>query len=99
MENHVAELEKRLATFEQKKAQLASLHDQLIPIIHRPGWTTLAEVSLVGITMDSLEFHVDSIARIQSKLVLAAAQVDDGHNVVSGSVSHGGPGPRNIATN
>ena len=63
MENHVAELEKRLATFEQKKAQLASLHDQLIPIIHRPGWTTLAEVSLVGITMDSLEFHVDSIAR------------------------------------
>ena len=75
MEHDIAKLEKRIRAFDEKKRNLESLDSLLGSIIHRPGWTSIAESSLVNLVLDTLESHADSIANIQKQLVQAAGQV------------------------
>jgi hypothetical protein len=75
MEHDIAKLEKRIRAFDEKKHHLESLDSLLGAIIHRPGWTSIAESALVNLALDTLESHADSIAQIQKQLVQAAGQV------------------------
>lgn len=88
MKHDIGKLEERITALDHKKRQLDSLHAALTPIIHRPGWTTLAELSLVHLALDAMEQHVDSIASIHNQLVIAAQQVDPGSDGTKG----GAPG-------
>jgi hypothetical protein len=83
MNHDIAKLEKRIRAFDEKKRHLESLDALLGAIIHRPGWTTVAESSLVNLALDTLESHADSIAHIQKHLVHAAGEVGaaDHHKV------------------
>jgi hypothetical protein len=44
-EKSVAQIEQRLAALKKDIQQLsnANVYDQLVQIIHKPGWTTVAE--------------------------------------------------------
>ena len=75
MAHDTAELEQRMVTVDQKIKRLESVQGLLGPIIHRPGWTTIAEYNLVILALDALERHVDSLSALQSQLVSAAQQI------------------------
>jgi hypothetical protein len=76
MEHDIGKLRKRLQDVDKKRASLVSLHDQLWPIIQRPGWTTIAELELVMLAIDSLDHHVDTISNTQNKLIDIATHVN-----------------------
>jgi hypothetical protein len=44
-------------------------------IIHRPGWTTPAELAFVTAILDSIAVQVRSLERLQADLVEAARKV------------------------
>jgi hypothetical protein len=75
MAHDIAKLEQRIAAVDQKIKRLESLDGLLNPIIHRPGWTTIAEFNLVILALDALDRHADSLSALQSQLVSAAKQV------------------------
>jgi hypothetical protein len=92
MDHDIAKLENRLHEVDKKRDALASLHAQLVPIIHRPGWTTIAEYNLVLLAVDAVELHLDSIANLHGKLLSAAESVDPGPTVIKPPPGTG-PGP------
>ena len=71
-------LEGRLSQLSDK---LASLHahstqvSELIPVIHRPGWTTLAEVTLVSGMVEAMIKHTEVMAELHSSLMSGAQAV------------------------
>ena len=75
MKEHIAVLEQRIRAFDENKDQLDSLSDQLLPVIHWPGWTTVAELAFVNLALEALEQHTESVIRIQTQLVTAAKLV------------------------
>lgn len=74
---HVEHLENRLKELQAKSATTArqNPYPRLIELIHRPGWTTLAEARFFEDALDSLESHLDSIERDQRNLLKAAELV------------------------
>ncbi len=48
--------------------------EELLKIIHRPGWTTPAEASLVGGIVDSARVQVQALAELKRVLV-AGSQI------------------------
>lgn len=93
MEHDIAKLEQRLRHIDRKREAIQSIHTVLGPIIHRPGWTTIAEFELVMLTLDNLEHQLSGVERTQTALVNIAQHVDDGPNSikppVGTGVSHG----------
>ena len=61
----------RLASFNGHAQQIS----ELIPVIHRPGWTTLAEVTLVTALVDSMIKHSEVIADLHASLLRGAQAV------------------------
>jgi hypothetical protein len=95
MHHDIGKLEKRLRSVDQKLEAL-EIYSPFGPIIHRPGWTTIAEYSLVMLAVDALEQHVNSIYSIRDGLLLAAEQIDPGPKSIPVPVGAGlGPGGRN----
>jgi hypothetical protein len=90
MAHDIEHLEKRIKAFDEKMVALGNLSSLMNSIIHRQGWTTLAEYNLVLVAMGALEQHAESISFLRDSLVRAA----DSINVLPGNVTHGGPGPR-----
>ena len=71
-------LEGRLNQLSDKLASLNSHAQQiseLIPVIHRPGWATLAEVTLVSGLVESMIKHTEVIADQHSTLIRGAQAV------------------------
>ena len=78
MEKHdLPHLERRL--FELKdiftKMSDNSDLDELLKIIHRPGWTTPAEFTLVNSVVDSLHAQARNVATLRIALVTGSKQV------------------------
>jgi hypothetical protein len=93
MAHDIGKLEERIRAFDLKISQLESLHARLGPIVHGPGWTSLAEFALVNLAMDALESHANSISHTQTELVRCAQLIErEDSNSYPGNVSHGGPG-------
>ena len=93
MTHDIGKLDERIRTFDLKMSQLGSLHGRLGPIIHGPGWTSIAEFALVNLAIDALESHASSLSRTQTELVRCAQLIErEDSNSVPGSISHGGPG-------
>jgi hypothetical protein len=71
LEGRLNQLSDKLASFNTHSQQVS----ELIPIIHRPGWTTLAEVTLVNGLVESMIKHTDLIADLHSALIRGSQAV------------------------
>jgi hypothetical protein len=75
MGHDLSKLERQLETFNKCVTELSGigLTKEMLLIIHRPGWTTPAELSLVSNSVESLTQSIEGSIR-QSKQLLEAAQ-------------------------
>ena len=81
MEKHdLSQLESKLKEFQDACSTLSDDSDivELLKIIHRPGWTTLAEVSFVNGAADSLVRQVRNVVAQRQALLSASRQVEVG---------------------
>lgn len=77
MKHDIAGLEKKLRTIQKGMADLGkqNLTDDFIQIIHRPGWTTVAEFMLVSAMADSLQKQLEAAGAHCKQLMEAANRV------------------------
>jgi hypothetical protein len=77
MEHDISKLQASLRAFDNKVAELSQqrVAELLIPVIHRPGWTTIAEFALVAASLEAMQHQVDGLAHMARRLVEAAGQV------------------------
>jgi hypothetical protein len=77
MNHDIRGLEKKLHGIKNGLAALGShnVADELISIIHRPGWTTPAEFLLVSAMAESLQRQLDTARAHYNQLVEAAGRV------------------------
>jgi hypothetical protein len=75
MQHDIGTLEKQMQIFDEKVDSIGGLYDELRPIVHGPGWTTIAEFMLVTLALDELNQHADAIRRARAHLVAAAKAV------------------------
>jgi hypothetical protein len=73
----LAKLGKKLSTLNDGFDGLGDGSDikELLRIIHRPGWTTIAELTLVHGIVDSMNAHIEAIAGLKASLVKGSQQV------------------------
>lgn len=80
MTDHKADLqrlEKQITELSDALAHLASRDDflHLVKIIHRPGWTTPAELALVRASIEVLHGQVRSLQTFKGDLISASERV------------------------
>jgi hypothetical protein len=70
-------LEGRLNQLNAKLASLASRNQvaDLIPIIHRPGWTTVAEMAFAAGIVEAMLKHADAFAEVHGALMKGSQSV------------------------
>jgi hypothetical protein len=79
MEQHeVTHLETRIKDLCRSLASVANDKDfmALLPIIHRPGWTTVAEAMLVKGLIDAMHAHTQTLAELKQVLVKGSHAVE-----------------------
>ena len=76
-EKNVAQIEQKINTLKRDIQQLsnANVYDQLLQIIHKPGWTTPAESRFFETTLELISAQVQSLARAQQGLLEASQSV------------------------
>ena len=72
MSHDINKLEAKVKQFDEKLSKLVALSEVLVPIMHRPGWTTLPESQLVELTLDNLSYQMDGALLTQQRLVETA---------------------------
>jgi hypothetical protein len=79
--HHIHELEKTIKCAADALAGLGrgSHLQELLRIIHLPGWTTPAELAFVNAILDHISFEVRTLDRLQADLVEAARKVTHKH--------------------
>jgi hypothetical protein len=81
MEKHeLAQLESDIQALKTSHAALSSSDalDELIKIIHRPGWTTPAELAFVRAGLDTIHAQTKQLTAFTQGLLGAAKQVGAG---------------------
>jgi hypothetical protein len=75
--DHVKIMESKIQEFRNTAAELATPKpmDELITIIHRPGWTTPAELALVTSALENMTGATRMLVQSRSALLKAAEQV------------------------
>ena len=70
-------LEGRLNQLNAKLASLASQNQvaDLIPIIHKPGWTTVAEMAFAAGIVEAMLKHADAFAELHGALIKGSQSV------------------------
>ncbi len=78
-EHNLAHLEARIKELSTQLATLADTQDleELIIIIHRPGWTTPAEYVLVSGLVDAMHEHAKTLASLKQTLITGSRAVQD----------------------
>jgi hypothetical protein len=74
---HVERFTKKLHSVRKAAADLPGddFYNNLINIIHRPGWTTPAEVLFFESVVDSIVAQTQHLAQLQQQLMAAAEAV------------------------
>lgn len=82
-EHNTAHLETRIKEFSTLLATLADTQDleELIHIIHRPGWTTPAEYVLVSGMVNAMQEHAKALASLRQVLLNGSRAVGAGDQV------------------
>jgi hypothetical protein len=77
MQDHVSQLHQKVERLQREFQALTDKapHDELLQIIHRPGWTTPAEAALAHAMVDGLIRQVAAMRQTHEDLLAAARQV------------------------
>ena len=77
MTHDIAGLERKVRSLQQTISKLhdAKHADALLPIIHRPGWTTLPEFELVQANIDSLHNQASHLHNAFEALIKTAEKI------------------------
>lgn len=83
MAHDLSELERKIEVLDRRVTELASMQvrKQLVPIIHGPGWTTIAEVALVENAVESLTHSIEGHIQQSKRLLEATKQVRSSEKV------------------
>ncbi|HMD39885.1 MAG TPA: hypothetical protein VKH15_11425 [Candidatus Acidoferrum sp.] len=75
--NALSKIETHIQTMKTAHAALANTSDidMLFQIIHRPGWTTLAEGSFLLAALESINTQTAQLAALRQNVLAAAQQV------------------------
>jgi hypothetical protein len=78
--DHVKDLERHIGNLRKALTDLAAPTplEELLKIIHRPGWTTPAEFALVTLNLDTMTSMARAMLQIKGDLIKAAGQVKAG---------------------
>jgi hypothetical protein len=57
--------------------------EELLIIIHRPGWTTPAEFAFVSAIVDSIQGHITSLTHLRKSLLSGSRAVGSKHGELS----------------
>jgi hypothetical protein len=82
-QQHEIQIKKLDKKINDLKGVLASLGegkqlDDLLIIIHRPGWTTLREVAISAALVDSMTAHANALTKTHAALLHGAKQASTG---------------------
>jgi hypothetical protein len=77
-EHEATHLERRLRELHSGVQRLAAEQpvDSLISIIHKPGWTTVAEFELFTGLVEAMIAHTNSLAAMRQALFSGASKVE-----------------------
>ena len=77
MGHDVSKLERHLETLNRRVTELNSMgfSKEMLLIIHRPGWTTVAKFSLVVNAVESLTHSIEGHIQQTKQLLEAARQI------------------------
>jgi|GEM_PF-2054563 len=77
--SHVARYEKKLLDAQQAIAHLPGddFYTGLLGIIHRPGWTTIAEGLFFEALVDNIQAHTQHLAELHTRLRAASEAVGE----------------------
>jgi hypothetical protein len=75
--DHAKRIEAQIREFRKHLTDLAAPtgFDEFISIIHRPGWTTPAEFTLVGGLLDAMIGNVRGLAQMKAVLLKGSDEV------------------------
>jgi hypothetical protein len=75
--DHIQRFEKKLRSVKQAVASLPGeqYHTDLLGIIHRPGWTTIAEGLFFEALVDSMLLQTQQLAQLHESLKAASEAV------------------------
>jgi hypothetical protein len=73
----ITSLETKVKALSAHLKALANTSDleELLVMIHRPGWTTVAELALVSGIVDSIQGHVNNLAELRKTLLSGSRAV------------------------
>jgi len=76
-DGYVQRFEQKLRQVRQAVANLPSddFHEQLLGVIHRPGWTTIAEGMFFEAILDSMLAQTQNLAKLHQQLMNASGAV------------------------
>jgi hypothetical protein len=77
-EHNLAHLEARIKELTVQLTTMADTQDleEMISIIHKPGWTTPAEYLLVSGMVDALSEHAKALASLRQTLINGSRAVE-----------------------
>ncbi|HLG65578.1 MAG TPA: hypothetical protein VKY19_26900 [Ktedonosporobacter sp.] len=77
-EHNIAHLEARMKELRTLLATMGDTtdFDELIVIIHRPGWTTIAEHLLVDGLVDAIQEHAKALTHLRQTLLHGSRAVE-----------------------
>jgi len=78
MNDHVETLEPKIRALQAglNKIALDKRTEQLLVVIHKPGWTTPQEIEFVHAALDSLAHQIEGVDRAHEALVTIADKID-----------------------
>jgi hypothetical protein len=85
-EKNIHQIEQKLSAIKTNLKGIAQddVFDQLLIIIHRPGWTTLAENAFFETVVDSIDTQVRLLSKLHRDL-LKASELVGAHAEVASS--------------
>jgi hypothetical protein len=88
-EHDIAGLEQDLRQLSAGLATLGSGEDveELIKVVHRPGWTSIAEMFLISNIVKSLNAHVETVGGLKQALI------EGSHRITADTRHASGPAP------
>jgi hypothetical protein len=77
MSEHTKTIEPKIRALQEQLKKISSEKntEQLITIIHRPGWTTVREAEFVHAMLDSLAHQIEGVNRAHQALVTVADKI------------------------
>jgi hypothetical protein len=77
-EKNIQHVERKLSAVKTNLRSLAGddVYDQLVQIIHRPGWTTPAEIAFFETVLNSVDAHARLLSQLHKDLLRSAQLVE-----------------------